>query len=197
MGQRLPPLGSGRNPKAGAIVSTTGSPRRATEGPTTSARDSWDPGPAEEQAVRAAHMAAVTCRTFCMHELKVGLGFWCQGSDACNGEQLLGALAGVQSYQGQGDATGKGAPACARDTPSPCALEGHCPLGRESSYESIPVLPGTELSSHACVQHRFVLQSVSTEHACRYHRAMCAQHSMWGWTYHALGSPALRSDMGG
>lgn len=67
MGQRLPPMGSGRNHKAGAMGSTTGSPRRATEGQTTSARDSWDPGPAEEQAVRAAHMAAVTCRTFCMH----------------------------------------------------------------------------------------------------------------------------------
>lgn len=57
MGWRLPRMGAGRNPRAGAAGSTTGSPRRGTEGQTTSAQDSWDPGPAEQQAAGTAHVA--------------------------------------------------------------------------------------------------------------------------------------------
>ena len=115
MGWRLPQMGAGRNPSAGAVGSTTGSPRRAAEGQTTSVQDSWDPGPAEQQ-VGAAYVAVVTHRTFspdlsfgsaaagwgrgglpcCRSSLHVSIvgrkGFWWQSSDACNGERLLGAV---------------------------------------------------------------------------------------------------------
>lgn len=64
MGWRLRQMGAGRNPSAGAVCSTTGSPRRATEGQTTSAQGRWDPGPAEQPAARAAHVAVVTHGTF-------------------------------------------------------------------------------------------------------------------------------------